>query len=663
MEPGSRDTLDTLPKHFMDKVKRHGDRKVALRQKELGIWQEFTWEDSFEHVRSLCLGLVSFGLQRGDRVCIIGDNDRQHLWADFAIMAAGAITVGIFTDAIPREIEYMASHSESVFAFAKDQEQCDKFLEVKDKLPHVKAVIYWDSRGMWGYDDPWLMSYEALQDLGKQLHAQQPGLFDSLVAEGQGDDLCNLCYTSGTTGIPKGAMLTHLNFITGLEALAKVWPRYDTDNQVSFTPLAWIAEHTLSVAPHCMFSIIVNFPESPETVQHNIREIAPDLIFYPARLWESLTAVIQMRINDSSRLNRALYKLFLPIGYKAADRRYQRKSLGPLLTILYWLGDHLIFTALRNQLGLNRVRTAITAGAALSPNMMRYFRALGLNLTQVFSSTETAAVGTQHYDDDVSFATVGKPAPGLAAKISADGEIWLGGPNIFHGYYKNPGETAQALSVDENGTRWFHTGDAGYIDDHGHVIYLDRLKDMIQLAHGERFSPQFIEGQLKFSPYIRDVMAVGSAEVNYVTALISIDFENVGRWAEKNRIPYTTFVDLSQKPEVYQLILQAVGRVNATLPPGARVAKFVLLHKEFDADEAEMTRTRKLRRGFLVDRYQEMIGAMYDGRNSVTVSAVVRYQDGREGVIETAVHIMEVLEPPLSVPSRAGEPTKENPKR
>jgi long-chain acyl-CoA synthetase len=643
-ESKSLQVLDTLPKQFLDKVKRYGNGKVAARQKELGIWQEFTWQDSFEQVRDICLGLVSIGLQRGERVCIIGDNDRQHLWADLAIMAAGAATVGIFTDAIPSEMEYVAAHSESAFAFAKDQEQCDKFLEIKEKIPCVKAVIYWDLRGMWGYDDPWLRSYEEVQTLGRQLNEEQPELFDRLVAEGKGDYLCNLCYTSGTTGLPKAVMLTHGNFLTAIEAFNKVWPRDDTVNQVSFTPLAWVAEHTLSVAPHCLLGIIINFPESPETVQQNIREIAPDFVFYPARLWENLTAMIQMRINDSTWINRALYRLFLPVGYKVADRRYEGKRVGPLWATARWLGDLLVFKPLRSQLGLNRVQTALTAGAALSPDMMRYFRALGLNLVQIFSATETAAVGTQHSDDDVNFASVGRPAPGLQVKISEEGEIWLGGPNICHGYYKNPEETAKALSIDKEGTRWFHTGDAGYIGDDGHVIYLDRLSDMIQLAGGEQFSPQFIEGRLKFSPYIRDVMAVGSAEVNYVTALVSIDFENVGRWAEKNRIPYTTFVDLSQRPQVYELISEAVVSVNETLPPGGRVRKFILLHKEFDADEAEMTRTRKLRRGFLEDRYQDMIDATYSGKDALTVSAVVRYRDGREGIVETAVHIMTLEE-------------------
>ncbi len=641
MENGKEQPTDTLPKCFLARVKQYGDQKVAIRQKDFGIWQEFTWKESYENVRGFALGLVSLGLRRGERVSVVGDNDRHYLWADLAIMAAGGITVGIFTDAIPREMEYVITHSEAVLALAKDQEQCDKLLEIKESIPNVKRVIYWDPRGMWYYDDPWLISFDDVLALGRKLHEESPGLFEEMVAQGRGDDLANFCYTSGTTGMPKGVMLTHNNFIAACRSFQDIEPHYDSDNLVSFSPLAWIAEHTLSVTPHVMHGIIINFPEEPETVQQNIREIAPDVLFFPARLWENLTAMIQIRINDTTWINRTLYKMFLPIGYKVADKHFAKEPVGPLLRFLYWLGSMLVFAPLRDQLGLVNVRSAITAGAALSPDMFRFFRALGINLKQVFSSTETTAVGTQHRNDDVKFASVGHPVKGMRLKITEEGEICLGGENIFVGYFKNEQDTEAALKIDEQGIRWFHTGDAGHIDEDGHLIYLDRMKDMIELSSGEKFSPQFIEGRLKFSPYIRDAMAVGGPDKHFVSALISIDFENVGRWAEKRGIPYTTFVDLSQKPEVYNLIREDIREVNKTMPGGGRVRKFVLMHKEFDADEAEMTRTRKLRRRYLAEQYQEMIHAMYEEKDVYRVSAAVKYQDGRTGTVETLVHIAD----------------------
>jgi long-chain acyl-CoA synthetase len=629
----------TLPQYFLKQVAKYGAGKIALRQKELGIWREFTWQESYENVRLFALGLLSLGVQRGDKICTIGDNDRQYLWGYLGLLAVGAAQVGVYTDAIAGELAYIAGHSDSTFALAKDQEQCDKLLEIRGQVPKIKRVIYWDDKGLWNYDDPWLMSFEAVQALGRELVAQEPDRFDTEVWLGQGDDLAVLCYTSGTTGLPKGAMLSHRNLVTSAAMFQQVDPRYDTDNHVSLLPLGWIGEHALGIAPHVYTGVIMNFPEEPETVRENVREIAPEGILYNSRLWENLVGMIQVRINESTWLNRKLYQWFLPVGYRVADKTLHNEPVGLGLKLAYQLGDLTMFGPLRNQLGLSRIRTAYTAGAALSPDVIRFFHALGINLKQVYGSTEVTGGLTLHYDNDIKFASVGKPAPGGDVMIAENGEIRLTGPTIFQGYYKNSEATAEALWQSEDGRVWFCTGDAGYVDEDGHLIYLDRVKDMITLANGERFSPQFIEGRLKFNPYIRDVMAVGGPTRDFVTALVVIDFDNTGNWAERNRLNYTTFVDLAQKPEVYKLVETAVTQINANLPPAGRVRRFVLMHKEFDADEAEMTRSRKLRRGVLYDKYGDIIEAMYAGAETVNVKATVVYQDGSEGVIAASIKI------------------------
>ncbi|MEW5985277.1 MAG: AMP-binding protein [Chloroflexota bacterium] len=629
----------TLPQHFLSQVRKYGRHKVALRQKELGIWREFTWQNSYEQVKHFGLGLITLGVQRGDKIATVGDNDRQYLWAYLGLLSIGAAQVGIYTDAIASEMSYVIQHSDSVLALAKDQEQCDKLLEIRSELPAVRKVIYWDERGLWNYDDPWLMSFEAVQALGRDMAEKEPDRFELEVALGQGSDLAVLCYTSGTTGLPKGAMLSHANVLATARVFHAVDPRLDTDNHVSLLPLGWIGEHVLGIAPHVYTGLMLNFPEEPETVRENVREIAPEGLLYNSRLWDGLVGSVQVRINDSSWLNRRLYQWFLPVGYKAADKRFSGQPIGPGLRVAYALGDRLVFAPIRDKLGLSRVRAAYTAGAALSPDAMRFFHALGINLKQIYGSTEVTGGATVHRDGRIKFASVGQPAPEIEVRTSPAGELQITGPTVFQGYYKNPEATAAALSYDQDGRAWFCTGDAGYVDEDGHVIYLDRVKEMLTLANGEKYSPQFIEGRLKFSPYIRDVMAVGGPNRDFVTALVIIDFENAGKWAEKRRLNYTTFVDLSQKEEVYNLIKEAVAQVNASLPPAARLRRFVLMHKEFDADEAEMTRSRKLRRNVLYDRYGQIIEAMYNGQESVHVRAPVRYQDGREGFVETSIRI------------------------
>jgi long-chain acyl-CoA synthetase len=634
-----RGNRETLPKSLVAGYEKYGDRKVAMRQKDLGIWRSYTWQDSYEQVRHLALGLISLGLKRGDKVCIIGDNDPQYFWAQLAIQSGGGVAVGIFTDSAPAELQYIVNHSDAVLVFAKDQEQCDKLLEIRNQIPEVQRVIYWDEKGLWSYDEPWLLRFEGVQAMGRSLDAEQPELFQRYVDQGHGEDLAVFCYTSGTTGLPKGAMLSHRNLIAGCDQTMQVDPRLEADEYMSFLPPAWITENTLGLTVHLRTGMVVNFPEAPETVQPNIREVAPQSLLFSARLWENMVAMVQVKIIESTWLNRNLYKVFMPVGHKVATLRFEeRKPAAFLLRFLHTVGEVAVFGPLRDKLGLVNVKSAYSSGAALNPDVLRFFRAIGVNIKQLYGSTE-AQVHTLHVGDDVRFETVGVPPPGMEIKIADDGEILVKGATVVRGYYKNPEATEEAFVIDHEGHRWYRTGDAGHVDSTGHLIYLDRVKEMLTLSSGEKYSPQYIEGRLKFSPYIRNVMTVGGTDTPFVTALVNMDFDNVGRWAERRGLAYTTFVDLSQKPEVYELIREDVERVNRTLPPAARVRKFVLLHKEFDADEGELTRTRKLRRGLLGERYGDMIAAMYGGEDRVQVQAAVKYRDGREGIIETTVRI------------------------
>jgi long-chain acyl-CoA synthetase len=625
--------METLPQYLQDTARKYGDQRVAMRKKQLGIWREYSWTESYTRVRHLALGLQQLGLQHGDKVCIIGDNDPEYFWAQLAAQACGGIAVGIFTDSIPSEIQYIVQHSDSIVVFAKDQEQCDKLLEIRSNLPAIRRVIYWEDKGLWNYKDEWLMSFESLIASGRELDQREPNRFEERLAQSKGDDLAIFCYTSGTTGLPKGAMIAHKNLIGGCNVYNQVDRRLETDEYLSFLPPAWITENVLGLAVHVMNGMVINFPEEPETVQENLREISPHALLFSARLWESLVSMVQARIADTSWINRALYKTFMPIGYRVADMRFGKGSVPVAWRFLGWLGEIAVFAALRDKLGLSRVKSAYSSGAALSPDVVRFFRAIGVNIRNLFGSTE-AIIHTLHVGNDVKFETVGVPPPNVQLRITPEGEIVVKSPSVFQGYYKNPETTAQAL---EDG--WFHTGDAGYLRDDGHLIYLDRVKDLLELRSGAKFSPQYIEGQLKFSQYVKDVMVVGGRERAFVTAIINIDFANVGRWAEKNRLTYTTFVDLSQKTEVYDLIKQDVLRVNEPLPPPARVKSFVLLHKEFDPDEGDLTRTRKLRRNVMEERYRELIEAMYGGESEVRVSAQVKYRDGRTGTVETAVRV------------------------
>ncbi|MDX1995110.1 MAG: AMP-binding protein [bacterium] len=627
---------DTLPKVFVQTVRKFGPR-VAQRKKRFGIWQEYTWNEVYQHVRDFSLGLVSLGLERGDKVAIIGENDPEFYWAEIAVFSAGGTTSAIFTDANLQELGYVVSNSDAVFLLAHDQEQCDKALMLRPQIPNVKKVIYWEDRGLWNYDDPWLISFNEVEQLGRDYAAKHPNQFEQMIAQGSGEDIAVFSYTSGTTSLPKAAMIRHRNLIYANMNTEDVTPRTHLDNYVSFSPLAWITEQSLGLTAHLLYGFQVNFPESPETVQTDIREVAPSTLLFPSRIWEGMARTMQMRLMDSTWINRALFGAFLPIAYKVIDLEDEGKPIPPHLRFLRGLGEIAVFQPLRDKIGMTRMRDAITSGAALSPDVLRFFRAVGVELKSLYGSTEMQGV-TMHYPGEVKLASVGEPVPGVEVKIAENREIRVRSRAVFAGYYKDEEKTQ--TSFDEDG--YFKTGDAGFIGPDGQLIYLDRVSDMIELANGESFSPQYIEGRLKFSQYIQDVMAVGGFDMDFVTAIVIIDFDNVARWAEKNRINFTTYVDLSQKQETYNLIRKEIERVNETLPESARIKKFVILHKAFDADEAELTRTRKLRRRALEQRYGDMLDAMYNNKDQVKVSAEVKYRDGRTGVVETSVRVATV---------------------
>lgn len=630
--------LDTIPKAFLRSVREHGGR-VAMRKKRLGIWKEYTWDECYEHVRDFCLGLVALGLRREDKVAIIGENDPEFYWAEIAVHSAGAISTAIFTDANPEELTYVVRDSQSTFLLAHDQEQVDKALELREQLPDIKRVIYWDERGLWNYNDDWLMAFWDVEALGRDYHAKHPSAFEDMIAKGRGEDIAIFSYTSGTTSLPKGAMIRHRNLMFANSNIEDVAPRRVSDNYVSFSPLAWITEQSLGLTSHLLYGFQVNFPESPETVQTDIREIAPSTLLFPSRLWEGMARIMQMRINDSTLINRLLFRAFMPVAYQVIDLEDENKPIPAHLRFLRFLGEWAVFQPLRDKIGMVRMRDAITSGAALSPDVLRFFRACGVELKSLYGSTEMQGV-TMHYPGHVKLASVGEIIPGVEIKIAENQEIRVRSNAVFAGYYNAEEQTAGAF--DEDG--FFMTGDAGYVDEDGHLIYLDRVKDMIQLANGESFSPQYIEGRLKFSRFIQDVMTVGGFDMEYVTAIVIIDFDNVSRWAEKNRVNFTTYVDLTQKPQVYEAIRQEIVRVNETLPPSARIRKFVILHKAFDADEAELTRTRKLRRRALEQRYGEILEAMYGDKDEVKVTAEVKYRDGRAGTVETSVRVMTLAD-------------------
>ena len=594
-----------MPRVLAAQARRFARHKVALREKKYGIWQQVTWDAYAAHVRAVCLGLLELGLERGDKLAVISGNRPAWLYAELAAQAAGAIPVGIFVDSLPEHVRLILHHSEARFVLVEDQEQADKILAVRDALPSVERIIVDDMRGLEGHKDAALISLDDVERMGRDADTREPGRYEALLERGAPDDVAVLLYTSGTTGTAKAAMISHRNLLATATNVTHVDPVRDTDEIVSFLPFAWIGEQNLSVAIALQAGATVNFPEEPATVREDLREIGPHVLIAPPRFWETMCSEYQVKIADAPAIKRAATRLALAMGARAAARHVDGRALSAGTRLMKRLAQVLALRTMLDKFGLARARYAYTGGAPLGPEIFGFFRAIGLNLKQVYGQTESSGICVLHPDTDVRAETLGKPTPGTRVRVSESGEILVAGENVFLGYYKNAEATAKTIS-----DGWLSTGDAGLVDDRGHLVMIDRLKDVLQLADGARFSPALIESKLKFSPYIREAVVIGE-ERPYIVALVQIDMDNVGSWAEVNRLPFTTFKDLSRKPEVYELTAKEVARVNQDLPKVAQIRRFALFDKELDADDDELTRTQKVRRSTIVVKYKDMLEELY----------------------------------------------------
>ena len=608
-----------------------------MAMKNFGIWQRYSWQDYYDSVKYFSLGMICLGLEPGDVVCIIGDNEPEWFWGEFATQAAQGIVTGIFVDSIPSEVKYVAEQSGAKFAIVNDQEQTDKFLEIKEELPELKKVIYWDPKGLRNYDDPILIAFTEVIKLGREYEQSHQGLFEQNVEQGKGSDTAFIYYTSGTTGLPKGAVLTHQALINTSQAFVDRYPLSKNDDLVSNFPAAWVGDSFFATIPHLLSGARLNFPEEPETIAEDTREVGPSFVIYGPRQWESLVRDIQVKMIDAHPLKRFAYRLFMPVGYKMADFHFANKKPNLFWRLLYGIAYFSLFRALKDRLGLNNVRFAVTGSSVLSLDTFRLIHAIGIELRQNYGSTEAGLISS-HGKGEIKFESVGRPAIGTEVRITDEGELLVRSNCLFNGYHRDDKKTFETLV---NG--WCRTGDAVNIDDDGHLLFIDRIDHLGQLRSGIKYAPQYVEGRLRFSPYIKDAMVIGGKDKDFVSAIINIDFGMVGKWAERHHIPYTTFVDLSQKEAVADLIRKDLLRVNGYLPEPARVQRFVLMHKEFDADEAELTRTRKIRREFMEERYKELIESLYKNGQEIDVKAPVTYRDGRKGFVSTSIKVRDTM--------------------
>jgi long-chain acyl-CoA synthetase len=639
---------DTFPRLLLDHARRRGDRP-AIREKDLGIWQTFTWNQVLGEVRALACGLHGLGLRRGDTLAIVGDNRPRLYWAMDAAQALGAIPVPLYQDSVAEEMAFVLANADVRIAVVEDQEQVDKLLEVKERCPRLERIVYDDPRGLRHYDPSLLRGYADVQAAGRDFEHAHPEFFDSEVEKGRGSDVAIMLYTSGTTGTPKGVMLTHDNLIVtargGIER-----ERLTGDEEVlAYLPMAWVGDNLFSYAQGHVAGFCVSCPESADTVLTDMREIGPTYFFAPPRVLENLLTQVSIRMEDASRVKRWLYARCMALARRVGPELLDAKPVPALSRLLYALGDLAIYGPLRNVLGFSRIRVAYTAGEAIGPDLFQFYRSLGVNLKQLYGSTETSVFVCIQPDRQVKPDTVGTPATGVEVRISDEGEVQVRSPGVFHSYHRNPEATVQAKTPDG----FVRTGDAGFFDQDGHLKIIDRAHDVGRLQEGTLFAPKYLENKLKFFPYIKEAVAFGNRRP-FAAAFVCIDLAAVGNWAERRRLPYAGYVDLAGQKPVLELVRGCVEQVNADLAHdpklrGSQIRRFLVLHKELDADDGELTRTRKVRRSFIAEKYAPLVEALYSGAPTVHVETQVRFEDGRTGLVRAELALLEarIVEPDL----------------
>jgi len=646
IDPG----LDTLPKLLIHNAAAIGARP-AMRHKDLGIWQAWTWQQVLAEVRAFSIGLAELGLKRGDKFTIIGSNRPRLYWAICAGQALGAIPVPVYADAVADEMAYVLAHAEVMLAVVEDQEQVDKIIAVSERLPHLGRVIYDEPRGLKDYDHGRLIAFTDVQDVGRKKLAGDPECrrrWEAGITEGKGSDLSIILYTSGTTGRSKGVMLTYENTIISARN-ANAFDHLDCKEEViAYLPLAWVGDYFFSYVQAYAAGYCVNCPETPDTVVQDRREIGTTYAFAPPRVYENVLTLTTVRMADAGPLKRRIFDYFLSVAGRWGEKILDGEKVPLGARLLYSLGNFLVYGPLMNQFGLSRIRVAYTAGEAIGPEMFRFWRGIGLNLKQLYGQTEASIYITAQPDGEIYSDTVGTASPDVEVKISDSGEVLFRSPGVFTGYYKDPAKTAEVLTPDG----WVHTGDAGFFDPKtGQLKIIDRAKDVGHLKDGTVFAPKYIENKLKFYPNIREAVAIGAGR-EFACAMINIDITAVGSWAERNNVVYGSYQELAGNPRVYEMIARHVDEVNRSLSEeevmaGAQIRRFLILHKELDADDGELTRTQKLRRGHITDRYAPLIEACYDGSNSADISTEVTFEDGHKGVIAARVAIRDMRTYPV----------------